>query len=203
MNRHLTESEIAAMIEGLGSEAWRASLAEHLSSCPECLDTVAYAMRLSLVNVDTLLVSRALPPGTVSKLQAAYQEFIRKEREEVQSVLEMLPFRAEEAAEGCDEIPSMHEPSPLAAHGTPDSEQSLPALRSKDGRIVVRFAQDAGSRSVRAYLIARNDSTEGEAALIVSPDHLRFEFDSSGEASLEGITAEDLARSRIFVQFLE
>lgn len=192
MANHLTDLEIALLASGRGSRALRQSLSEHLGFCGSCrqvlAETIKAARPTTASTPETDHPDEACVGRILARLQAAHRDLIDPQQRAV-----IVPLRPLEEPAG-DHAP------PLAARPEPRTGGSLPALQSEDGSLLVRFLRSAGDGPLRAYLVRYAPASAGGVRIVFPARELAFTFDAAGEASLPGITEEDLSAGRIEIE---
>ena len=199
MERHLSDYEMTLLAEGVGSEAMRLWLSDHLIDCETCRSRLAACIR----------DGRSASEGTGSDLEQAplgppaTPAFVRETMVMIRNTLGTTSG-SDPALKVLQLYPMLNEHEgtvPLAAQSSEISD-TLPVLASADGSLMVRFRQVSPGKLFRAYVV-HDQPLAGVALRLSFPNRgLTFDIDDQGEADLQGIKRNDLAKGSLEVELL-
>lgn len=193
MSRHLTDLDIAVLVEGAGSDESRHQMSEHLGECPECRSRIVFATRL-------LRASTSTETGSDEERLGMTEEARMKLPKEREAVLMEAFRKAGSASPPLNVVElqrvratsdSSHDPGlshALAADGQADP--AFPTLSTEDGTVSVRFRRTAGGERIRAYLVGRVGDLPRPVWIRLGDQ--QFLFDERGLADMGDIAPTSL-----------
>ncbi len=199
MSEHLTDFEILLVSTGKASHGAHQALLDHAADCDDCRERLAECAReqITAEEIDCAREADAAAspggddPAAIRKIVDAVS---RRHRQ----------IGPDTAGEG-ERVISLYEDAPeendasyaLAARPKRSAPDSLPVLRSADGRLVVRFRNVQEGDGYRAYIIGDLPGTDADIRVAFPHRDLEFPVDEKGKADLPGITIEDLPQGTI------